>query len=398
MRQAALITAAAPSFPVARAALSGLLAMFVGIGIARFSFAPLVPALAQAHWYSAADAFWFATANLAGYFIGVAVARAWRRSYPAKPAMVLSMGVTATATLCCALNWGWVWFALWRLVSGVTGGIIMVLMASSVVGRVPAAVRGRVSGFAFSGMGAGTAFSALLMPHLLLRGLAFTWSALGILCAVATLAVALIMPDSRVEPAPRHVANGLPPRAVVVLIAAYALAALGFMPHMLFWSSFVALGLGRGVAAGAMMAAWVGVAAMLGPPVLGRVADRFGFLPALGSGFLVMGFAVAIPLFTHAAAALVLSAICVGAVALGTVMLVAGAIAGMVPSARLAADWGLAAMVYSVTQAIAAALLSHLFRVTGSYGLLFSIGALAMAGGFLLILLTARMARGMRTS
>ncbi len=36
------------------------------------------------------------------------------------------------------------------LVSGLTGGVLMVLMASSVVGWVPAAVRGRVSGFAFS--------------------------------------------------------------------------------------------------------------------------------------------------------------------------------------------------------------------------------------------------------
>ncbi|GAN81667.1 YbfB/YjiJ family MFS transporter [Acidocella aminolytica] len=382
-----------PGFPVIRTALSGLLAMFVGIGVARFSFAPLVPALVKAQWYSASSAFWFATVNLAGYFIGVAAIRAWRGAYPAKPAMVLAMGLTAAATLCCALNWGTAWFGFWRLVSGLTGGVLMVLMASAVVGRAPPASRGRVSGFAFSGMGAGMTFSSLAIPHLLLYGLVFTWAALGALCAGATLIVALIMPPARIEPPQRHAAKGSPPLVVLLLISAYAFSALGFMPHMLFWSSFIAIGLGRGVAAGAVMAAWIGLAATLGPPLLGRAADRFGFLPTLAAGFVVMGGAVAIPLFTDAVPALVVSALCVGAVALGTVMLVAGAIAGMVPPARLSTDWGLAAMTYAITQISAAALLSHLFRLTGSYGILFRFGVGAQALGLLFISLAAWMAR-----
>ena len=382
----------APGFPIFRTALSGLLAMFVGIGVARFSFAPLVPALVKAHWYSAASAFWFATANLAGYFLGVALIRAWRGSYPAKPAMVLAMAVTAAATLCCALNWGATWFGLWRLVSGLTGGVLMVLMSPAIVGRVPSAARGRVSGFAFSGMGAGMAFSSLAIPHLLVHGLVFTWAALGMMCAAATLIVALIMPPARIEPPHQHAAKGLPPLAVVLVVAAYAFSALGFMPHMLFWSSFVAIGLGRGIAAGAVMAAWIGVAATVGPPLLGRAADRFGFLPTLAVGFVVMGAAVAIPLFTDAEPALVVSALCAGAVALGTVMLVAGAIAGMVSPLRLSADWGLAAMTYAATQITAAAVLSHLFRINRSYNLLFRIGVGAEILGFLFILLAARLA------
>lgn len=340
MTQSHAAAASIPAVPVARMALSGLLAMFVGIGVARFSFAPLVPALVKAHWYSAANAFWFAAVNLAGYFIGVAVLRSWRRGYHGKPALVLAMGLTATATLCCAMNWGYAWFGFWRLVSGLSGGVLMVLMASTVVGRVPAAARGRVSGFAFSGMGAGMTFSALAIPHLLAYGLVFTWAALGVLCAAATVIVAMVMPPARIEPPPRHAAKGLPPLVVVVVIVAYAFSALGFMPHMLFWSSFVAIGLGRGVAAGAVMAAWIGVGATLVPPLLGRAADRFGFLPTLLAGFMVMAGAVALPLFTQMPSALVFSAFCVGAVSLGSVMLVAGAIAGMVPPARLSTDWG----------------------------------------------------------
>ncbi len=380
------------SFPIARAAFSGLLAMFVGLGVARFGFAPIVPALAKAHWYSAATAFWLGTVNLGGYFIGAAAVRVWRRPFQAKPAVLLFMGLTTAAMLGSALNWGWAWFGLWRLVSGVTGGILMVLMAAAVVGRAPPAARGRVSGITFAGMGAGAAFSAILVPLLLARGLVFTWAALGVVCALATLAVAVMMPATRIEPPPRHAAKGLPPKPVLLMIAAYGLSAMGFVPHMLFLSSFAALGLHRGVAAGADVAAWLGVAAMLGPPLLGRVADRFGFLPSLLAGYVVMGMAVAMPLLLHAQIVLILSATVVGAVALGAVMLVAGAIAGMVPAARLPGDWGLATIVYAVMQALVAAVFSNLFHLTGSYALLFGIGAVAMAVSALLILLTTRMA------
>lgn len=379
-------------FPIIRAAFSGLLAMFVSIGVARFGFAPLVPALAKADWYSASGAFWLGTVNLAGYFVGAAGARAWRRPLQAKPAVLLFMGLTAASTLGSALNWGWVWFGLWRLVSGVVAGILMVLMAAAVVARTPPAARGRVSGITFAGMGAGTAFSAILIPVLLAQGLVFTWVALGVVCALATFAVAVMMPAARIEPPSHHAAKGLPPRPVLLMIIAYAASALGFVPHMLFLSSFAALGLHRGVAAGAEVAAWLGVAAMLGPPLLGRVADRFGFLPTLGTGYVVMGCGVALPLLLHAQIVLIVSAVMVGAVALGSVTLVAGAIAGMVPSARLPADWGLATMVYAVMQAVVAALFSNLFHLTGSYALLFGIGTVAMAVSTLLILLTARMA------
>ncbi len=382
----------ARTFPIYRAAFSGLLAMFVSIGVARFGFAPLVPALAKAGWYSTAGAFWLGTVNLAGYFIGAATMRVWRHAFPAKPSVLLFMGLTAVATLASALNWGWAWFGAWRLISGITGGVLMVLMAAAVVGRAPSAARGRVSGITFAGMGAGTAFSAVLLPLLLSQGLVFTWVALGAVCVLATLAVAVMMPCSRIEPAPRHAAKGFPPVPVLLMIVAYALSALGFVPHMLFLSSFAALGLHRGISAGAEIAMWLGVSAMLGPPLLGRVADRFRFLPTLGSGYVVMGCGVALPLVTHAQIALIISAVVVGAIALGSVMLVAGAIAGMVPAARLSGDWGLATMVYAVMQAVVAAFFSHLFHATGSYGLLFGIGTMAMAASALLILLAARTA------
>lgn len=376
-------------FPIMRAAFCGLLAMFVSIGVARFGFAPLVPALAKAHWYTAAGAFWLGTVNLAGYFIGAAVMRVWQRPFAAKPAILLFMGLTALSTLGSGLNWGWLWFGAWRLTSGICGGVLMVLMAAAVVARAPAAARGKISGITFAGMGAGTAASALLVPWLIRQGLEFTWVTLGLVCVIATLIVAALMPKSHIQPVKRHEASGLPPLPVLLMITAYALTALGFVPHMLFLPSFAALGLHRGVAAGAEISAWLGISAMLGPVILGRIADRFGFLRTLGIGYIVMGIGVATPLLLHAQYALILSALAVGSVGLGAVMLVSAAIAGMVPASRLPGDWGLATMIYAVTQAVVAALFSHLFHITDSYALLFGIGTVAIFIATLLIAMAA---------
>ncbi len=372
--------------PIYRTAVSGLLAMFLGIGIARFGYSPLVPALVAAHWYSASAAFWLGAVNLLGYFVGAALMRMFRGNLAAKPAILLLMAITALALFASAVQAGPLWFGLWRLVSGVTGGVLMVLMAAAVVGRAPAAQKGRVGGITFAGMGSGITASALLIPPLLAHGLVFTWMALGAVGVAATIIVALLMPPATITAAPPSTGADRMRPPVRRLVIAYALAALGFVPHMLFWASFVAIGLHRGVAAGAAVSAWLGIAAALGPVILGRVADRFGFLATLAAGYLVMAVAAALPLFTDATPALDLSAFGVGAVGLGSVMLAAGAIAGLVPAHRLAATWGAATMAYAVTQALTAAGFSSLFHATGSFLVLFAIasGALLICAGLVL--------------
>jgi len=368
--------------------------MLVGVGVARFGYAPLVPPLVASGWFTASAAFWLGAVNLLGYFIGAAGMRSFRGTLHAKPVVVWLMALTSLSLLASALNFGVLWFGAWRLVSGITGGVLMVLMAAAVVGRAPAAQKGRVSGITFAGMGTGITLSALLIPLLLGEGLVFTWLALGGMAVAATIAVALLMPASTISTAPRVAGQAhRMSRPVVLMIIAYAGSALGFVPHMLFWASFVAIGLHRGVAAGADVSAWLGVAAALGPLVLGRIADRFGFLPTLATGYFVMAFAVAVPLLNDSTFALDISAIGVGAVALGSVMLAAGAIAGLVPSHRLAAEWGVATMSYAVMQALTAAGFSHLYHVTDNFYLLFAIGAVCMLGCGLLVLAAARSAR-----
>jgi hypothetical protein len=53
-----------------RPVLAGLCATLVGIGLARFAYTPLIPALIAAHWFSPSATVYLGAANLAGYLAG----------------------------------------------------------------------------------------------------------------------------------------------------------------------------------------------------------------------------------------------------------------------------------------------------------------------------------------
>jgi predicted MFS family arabinose efflux permease len=384
------------AFPIWRTAISGLLAMTAGLGIARFGFTPLIPALARATWVSTAQAVDLGAANLFGYLIGAALARRVRARVAVRPAIIGLMMVTSLSMLACALNWGFWWFAPWRLVSGITGGLLMVMMGQAVIARAPVAQRGIVGGLTFAGMGAGLTLSGFLIPPLLRISLPVTWLGLGGLCLIATAIVAAILPPGHIQAASQAGQAKLVKiaRPVLWLSIAYGLCAIGFVPFILFWSTFIATGLGRGIALGSAYAALMGVAAIFGPPVAGRAADRFGFGPTLAIAYFIMTLAVALPLGFTAPAALALSSIGVGAISMATVVLTSGRIAELVPPARMGASWGAATLAYSATQAVSGAGFSMLFRVVGVYAPLFGIAALALLVAGLLTLRTAWAAIG----
>lgn len=383
-------------FPLYRAAGCGLLAMLLGIGIARFGYAPLVPALVAGHWFSASAAFWQGTTNLLGYLMGAAAMRAWTRPVHTRPAVTGLMAVTALSLIASSWDGGEIYQGVWRLITGMTGGALMVLMAAAVVGRAPVAKRGQVGGITFAGMGTGIMVAGLLIPRLLPLGLPATWALLGGFGLVATALVAVLMPPAVITPAVKSTEKRVVNKPVVLLIIGYALCAFGFVPHMLFLASFVAIGLHRGVNEGAHIAAVMGIAAAAGPPILGRFADKFGFLRTLAWGYIVMAASVSIPLFTGSPVWLAVSAIGVGAMGLGSVLLTSGGIAHLVHPSKLAGNWGLATMTYAVCQAVVAAIFSSLFHATGSYQLLFGIGTVAAAGSAVFVFTALAVSRAGR--
>src|SRR3979409_1128402 len=173
--------------PVWLSAMAGLCASLVGLGLARFAYTPLIPALISAKWFSPAEAVYLGAANLAGYLAGALIARelgSRAGSVRALRAMVVLASLSAFA---CAAPISFIWFFGWRFLAGLSGGVIMVLAASTILPHVAPGKRGLVGGVIFAGVGLGIAASGTLVPLLLQQGLRQSWYGLGLLSAFLTL-------------------------------------------------------------------------------------------------------------------------------------------------------------------------------------------------------------------
>src|SRR5882762_1817412 len=173
--------------PVWLSAVAGLCASLVGLGLARFAYTPLIPALIAAKWFSPADAVYLGAANLAGYLAGALVARELGARAGAVRALRAMMALASLCCFACSMPISFAWFFGWRFLAGISGGVIMVLAASTILPHIAPGKRGVVGGVIFAGVGLGVAVSGTLVPLLLLQGLRQSWYGLGVLSALLTL-------------------------------------------------------------------------------------------------------------------------------------------------------------------------------------------------------------------
>ncbi len=369
-----------------RASLAGMSAVLVGIGLARFAYTPLIPALIAAHWFSPSEAVYLGAANLGGYFLGAVLGRPLAR-VPRRPILRAMMLAASASFFAGAWPQSFLWYFVWRLVAGISGGALMVLAAPSVLPTVPPARRGLAGGVIFTGVGLGIAASGTLIPLLLRLGLVETWCALGAVAALLTAATWNAWP-AQAAAAPLMARVAALPRdpRVRALALEYALNAVGFVPHMVFLVDFIARGLGRGLAEASGYWVLFGLGAMLGPITAGNLADRIGFKRALRLAYVLEGAAVALLAFWSTPAALVLSSLVAGAFVPGIVSLVLGRIGELMPGDAFgqALAWSATTTAFAMGQAVAAYGFSFLFAAGSGYRLLFAIGATALAVALLI--------------
>ena len=384
------------SHPVSpwRAVAAATAANSVAIGLARFAYAPLLPALIAAGWFSPGDAAYLGAANLAGYLLGAAFGRDAAARLGMRP-VLRGMMVAVTLSLAgCAGPFPFAWFFVCRLVSGIAGGALMVLGASSALALVPAERRGLAGGIIFTGVGLGIAFSGTLLPVLLGIGLTVSWLTLAGVALLLTIAIWRAWPVA-MPPVPPGLATQ-PSARLWAFYTSYGLSAFGLVPHMVFLVDFAVRGLGQSLAAGAAQWVLFGIGAVCGPVLAGRLADRLSFA-------LVFRLVMVVDLVCVGALSLVwtrwllaVSALLVGATVSAISAVGIGRVhqlAGPDPRARVA-GWSRATIAWALGQAAAAYGFAFIYARTGHYGLLFGIAA----GAILLALAVDCVGRGTRVA
>ncbi|OYQ32376.1 hypothetical protein CHU95_16365 [Niveispirillum lacus] len=365
-----------------QSASAGLAGTLLGVGLGRFAYTPLLPALIDEGWVDAGGGALLGAANLFGYLLGAIGAAHLGRL--CRPACVLraAMLLVTLSLAACAWNGGTEWLAAWRFLAGIGGALLMILAAPVLMAQVPPDQRPLVAGIVFSGIGAGVMVSGTLLPWLAGGGAAWAWAGIGLLALLLTIASWGHWPvTAHAPPAPEPTLTRS--WALLLFTLAYATDGMGFVPHTLFLADYVARGLGQGIAMGGAYWFVFGVGALTGPLLAARLARLLGFAPALTLALGLKAGAVALPLLSSAPLPLGLSALLVGALTPGCVALASG-VAGQLAGARgHTAAWGRMTAIYALFQAAGGYGLTLLFADTGHHLPLFAAGATILVLGTL---------------
>lgn len=362
-------------------AAAGYAALFVGIGLARFGYSPLIPAVVHAGWFAPAPADYLSATNLAGYVVGAWIAGRLAHGRPG-PWVRGAMVLAAASFLACAWPAAFTWFFLWRLLAGIAAGWLMVLAIPSILQRTPIEHRGVVGGVMFAGVGSGMVVAGAAVPRLVAISLPAAWLSLGLLSlVVAAVAWPYWRRSPEVAALPTSKTRATFPRPLRYLIVAYCANAIGFAPHALFWVDYIARQLGRGLRAGGTAYLLFGVGALAGPSVVGWIGDHCGLRGTLAVALLVEGMAVALPLLGSSPMLLAASGMLVGGCALGVTSLTSARTVALSPPGRATPIWGWMTVGFSVAFAAAGAGFAALFAAAASYRPVFLVGSLILVAG-----------------
>lgn len=376
-------------------ALAGFCGMLIGIGLGRFGYPPLIPIMVEAGWTSPTALHLAGAFNLAGYILGALTAigtTAWlglrRAALAAAILTVLAFGLSAMPLP----DWA---FITLRAVSGLTGGIFMIVVPPVIAGVVAPSHRGRAGGITFAGIGIGFVLSGVAVPLLAGAGPAGAWLGLTAVLVAASLVMMALLPAAA-PPAPAADAIDVPDAAwrrsapFLGLAAAYAGASIGYVPHTLFFVDHVARDLGYGLAAGGWIWIASGAMAVAAPLIAGMAADRFGYAAALRIVVALMALGALLPALTASLPLLILSGMLCGGMMIGLGSLTSGRTREIVGPAAHTRAWALQTILFAVFQAAGAYGFTALLAATGNHSLVFFSAALILAAGLAVELAASR--------
>lgn len=375
------------------AVIYGWSAIFIGVGLGRFAFTPLIPVLIEAGWYDPAQAKMLGAYGLIGYLCGGVVTPFLARQIPVRSLGIASALIVLASFIFCIFPIAYPWAALWRFLAGAAGAILMIACTSAANARLVRGGRAIWSGLPFVGVGSGAVIAAILMP--LFADTPVEWQGLAI-TVFCVLAVAIHLwtaarlgtmeTRSRKQKVPRAAPGRH--RALLWALLAYGCDGFGMTPHSVYLVDYATREVGLSNASGALIWAGFGVGALLGPFLAIRIGSQ-----RIGWAFAFKALAIALVVTIHNPWLFTLSSFCVGLATPGIAVMLSGFIQAAGDSERHIRYWANATTTFAFAQAIGGLAVSRVSQFADSYQPAFALGAAIMAFGFVAILYAGRILR-----
>ena len=307
------------------------------LGLARFAYGLILPAMRRELGWNLAQAGALTTANAVGYLLGAVIAAPVARRLTVTVTFRLGMVLTAAALAATAATGSYPVLLLARAAAGlsgalvfITGGVIASHVAASTRSAAPLAVY-------YSGAGLGIAFSGAVIPPLLGHH-AGRWPLAWVgLAAAAALAAVLSWTAARSDQGAGAAATLTSLRTIARLwqsAAAYLLFAAGYIAYITFLSAYLTAH-HAGVAQIALTWTLLGLAAVAAPVLWSRPISTWPGTRPLSTVLAVLSAATAAALLPVALLAVTASAIGYGA----TFLAVPAAITALIRSATPHSQW-----------------------------------------------------------
>ncbi|MDO7209484.1 YbfB/YjiJ family MFS transporter [Acinetobacter nosocomialis] len=219
------------------------LSMCLGIGILRFSYTALLPSTRDAFGWSQDFASILSSANLLGYLIGAFGAM---RLPQTKIMSNIIQGAAIFGVIslisCSFSNFDELWYIFWRIISGVSGGLLMILSPSVIAQCAAPQDRFKINFIGFSGIGIGVLLATLFLPYLDRLSIQTAWRVLSTFAFIICIALSYLLQFfkhqlfEKVQIDDNSTKIGTP---FYSLLIAYSSSAFAYIPHSLFWIDYL---------------------------------------------------------------------------------------------------------------------------------------------------------------
>ncbi len=351
-------------------ALGGLVALAAGMGVGRFVYTPILPAMIEGLSLTKAEAGLIASANFLGYLIGALVAASPRMPGTRRAWLLGSLTFGAATTGAMGLASSLPAFLALRCAGGAASAFVLIFASALVFDRLAEVNRGGLSGLHFAGVGIGIALSAAVVSALLAFGADWRvlWFAAGAASLAVVPAVAWLVPEHAPSPPvapPAHAGGGALGRGLAALTWAYCLFGFGYVITATFLVAIV-----RANPEVRPIEPWiwmvVGLTAAPSVALWGWLGIRLGVARAFAVACLVEAVGVATSVLWPTRAGALLAAVLLGGTVMGITAL------GLAGARRLAAGdprraLGLLTAAFGIGQIVGPALAGFLYDQTGSF-------------------------------
>ncbi|MDB5961018.1 MAG: YbfB/YjiJ family transporter [Massilia sp.] len=373
-------------------ALALSLGAAISLGLSRFSYALLLPPMrADLDWsYFLSGA--MNTGNALGYFIGALLMPAIMRRSRAQVPLVGGAVLAGVAMMLSGLVVDASLLMLQRVLAGVASSLIFVAggVLAARLGSLHKARAGLLIGIYYGGTGLGILISALLVPPILANAGGYgaahpwqwAWVALGAVCLLATVAMALVAAKIDGAPAAPGTQGSFTVKPFAFGLAGYLMFGVGYIAYMTF---VIALLREQGMPAATItwFYAALGVAVMASSRIWAGMLDRFkgGQSMAILNGLL--GVATILPALTAWPPLVFLSGLMFGGIFLSVVASTTALVRHNLPAHAWSAGISAFTTVFAFGQIIGPSVIGWIADGAGGLqrGLIFSALALFIGAG-----------------